>query len=1124
MRIRKTSLLIFAFLIAFMGYSLWALTKAKEEADEGLKEIHPIEEEISLLNEKVRKLEDEARGNVQILGSIKKKLDVLIEVENVNNGQPIAGAQAQIEIPKNPVQFHGQCPATVPYRGSGSSHHVDKFYEEWDFVDRDGGVWKQGWDIASDDAEWKDTKLQIILMPHSHNDPGWIKTLDGYYTGQTRTILKVITDALSKNKGRKFIWAETIFLNKWFDDPEVADDYKNRFKQLVKNDQIEIVTGGWVMTEEAPTHYFAMADQLIEGHQWLKKHFDYHPKNGYNCDTFGASPTTAYLNHLAGIDHMLIQRTHYVVKKHFAEDNILEFNWRQSFDNTGEDETFTHMMPFYSYDVPHTCGPDPKVCCQFDFRRLASVSPRVSCPWRVDPVEINAMNVGERARKLLDQYRKKSKLFAKGTESNTRVVLTLLGDDFRYDSDREAAAQFENYEKLFEYINNTPQLNAEASFGTLRDYFALVDKARPISKSPSVTGDFFSYADRTTNYWTGFFNSRPFLKWFDRRIEHWLQAADTMLSIGILSGKIGESAAEEIYKKIRSGTRELDLFQHHDAITGTEKDFVHRDYADHLLEGYRNIKDGFGETLKALVPEEDVIVYPLEEELKERGRLPKAKLVTLGDGSCVNIDVYNSLLHETEDLVRIKIDSHTLTATYMDGTSPTAQVNPWWDIVDKDQLSGRIIDANAFELIIVVNVKGLSTRRVKLCNSVIITPQLVPLSEVGLGGGAGASNLDTFTTSQLSEDDITLSATSFSAVLNPKNGLLKQIVTADGQHHKAELQFAKYGCRGKGNSQDNSGSYLFAPDGPSTVHFGQNSAGPFRVISGPALTEVQVGAERVLHRLAIVKCGISSGAILVDTFVDVRGGNNLELVLQVKTDVDNHKTLFTDLNGLTITKKVYYDKLTIQGNVYPVVSAAYIQDIKSRFTILPQQSSGVTSQRDGEIEIWLDRTLAQDDSRGMGQPVTDNAITMGSFKFIVESTSPSTSPDSIYLSTYANRLSEYTHSPLLPSLLRGSITEDSSFSGLSTNNIPHDAKLVNLRPTKVNGSPQTSVALILRRYGSDCSLSQSMSFSDDSWPINLSAFSTKSASETSLTLLDTKHESITSADVEPMKIKVYHFK
>ncbi|XP_034884853.1 alpha-mannosidase 2-like, partial [Mirounga leonina] len=132
----------------------------------------------------------------------------------------------------------------------------------------------------------------------------------------------------------------------------------------------------------------------------------------------------AYLLKRAGFSHMLIQRVHYAVKKHFALHKTLEFFWRQNWDLGSGTDIFCHMMPFYSYDIPRTCGPDPKICCQFDFKRLPGG--RFGCPWGVPPETIHLGNVQKRAEMLLDQYRKKSKLF------RTTVVLAPLGDDFRY--------------------------------------------------------------------------------------------------------------------------------------------------------------------------------------------------------------------------------------------------------------------------------------------------------------------------------------------------------------------------------------------------------------------------------------------------------------------------------------------------------------------------------------------------------------------------------------------------------------------------------------------------------------------------------------------------------------------
>uniref|UniRef100_A0AAY4BHW8 mannosyl-oligosaccharide 1,3-1,6-alpha-mannosidase n=1 Tax=Denticeps clupeoides TaxID=299321 RepID=A0AAY4BHW8_9TELE len=550
--------------------------------------------QISVLQNRIEQLEQLLEENHQIISHIKDSVLELTDTGAVSpsghlpfrssNGSwvlPFDGRAAFLSIKPQDCQF-----AQGP-RSSPAELQMLDVYSLLSFDNVDGGVWKQGFEITYDPNEWDDEPLQVFVVPHSHNDPGWVKTFDKYYYDQTQHIFNNMVVKLTEDPRRKFIWSEISFFVKWWEN---ADIHKQEaMRKLILGGQLEMVTGGWVMTDEANSHYFAMIDQLIEGHQWLERTLGVIPRSGWAVDPFGHSATMPYLLKKANITSMLIQRVHYSIKKHFSSTRSLEFMWRQSWGECTD--IFCHMMPFYSYDVPHTCGPDPKICCQFDFKRLPGS--RVNCPWKVPPRAVVDANVAERAALLLDQYRKKSKLF------RTKVLLVPLGDDFRYDKALEWDQQYQNYQRLFDYMNARSEMHVQAQFGTLSDYFNAVYKANDVAPGtrppdhPVLSGDFFAYADREDHYWSGYYTSRPFYKNLDRVLESHLRGAEILYSLAVAHARHGGMEGRyptTDYALLTDARRDIGLFQHHDAIAGTAKEVVVIDYGSRMLRALVGLK------------------------------------------------------------------------------------------------------------------------------------------------------------------------------------------------------------------------------------------------------------------------------------------------------------------------------------------------------------------------------------------------------------------------------------------------------------------------------------------------------------------------------------------------------
>jgi len=129
--------------------------------------------------------------------------------------------------------------------------------------------------------------LEVFVLPHSHDDVGWIVTLEQYYSSEVQYIYDTVIQNLKNDATRKFIFVEVGYLQRWWRD--ASEQSRNDLKDLYRKGQVEFIIGGIVMPDEAAASYVAVINQLQQGHQFLTETFGAIPRIGWQIDPFGAS-------------------------------------------------------------------------------------------------------------------------------------------------------------------------------------------------------------------------------------------------------------------------------------------------------------------------------------------------------------------------------------------------------------------------------------------------------------------------------------------------------------------------------------------------------------------------------------------------------------------------------------------------------------------------------------------------------------------------------------------------------------------------------------------------------------------------------------------------------------------
>lgn len=823
-------------------------------------------------------------------------------------------------------------------------------------------------------------KINVHLVPHTHDDTGWQVTVDQYFYRDVYYIIDTVVERLAENPHRKFIYVEVGFFARWWQ--EQPEKKKDMVRSIVANGQLEFINGAWCMHDEAAPDYTALVDQTTRGHQFLVKEFGMTaiPRGTWQIDPFGHSTTEAALiGAESGFESLFWGRTDYqdlnARKNVSATGKGFEWIWEGSQSLGASAQIFAGEIygggnggygTWIGYD-----GESPQV--QDDPRQH---------DYNVDQV------VDQIVQDALSQAAK--------TQSDHQMWA--CGSDFNY---QNADHWYHNLDKIINYVNQN---------GTVNIFYSTPSIYVDWKKKANVTwekryDDVWPLADNAHHYWSGYFTSRPALKRQVRFATNFLNSARHLeVASGVTLAEVKTPTTKPTATVGTSWTDSLEgmisVTTHHDAQSGTERQDVADDYALRMAEVSWEVEVGIGKSLQKLMGTTADIYHCNCNSDGARDCLNVTMCAFTTSRSEFKVIAWNPITTEDSGLqtLRIPVVGNDWTVTDDTTGKPIqAQVMP----VDNRTLSIPLMYINYFGL----NKSTIASKQAEYANKathvLIFAAQPPPMGFSTFTAKSTPAELTSKTPLvHISPDSPPFSVDNgiYKVTFDPRTGLSTGITNMKSKITTSlEISWGWYnssvgGCtQGYGCDSQKSGAYIFRPNSSEVFFPGPKAVPTLHVVRGPSMVEVHqtfsdwaTHVVRLIPGLPHVEVEWTAGPIPVDTPWIPGGGNwGKEVIVKYKTGLATGGTYFTDANGRELVKRQYnargpsYPELVVNepvaGNYYPVNTMIAVQDEKmdAELVVLTDVSQGGASLAPGEVELMVHRRIQEDDSRGVQEPLNE---------------------------------------------------------------------------------------------------------------------------------------------------------